>query len=121
MTEKELLSLGNKQNGGHLDVVTLACGLIGGETILPFTPHSVEIFVSQLTNNGLHYNALKYLEELLGKVPIVHVDDVCEALIFIMENSSVRGRVLCASSFVSSAEIASYYQQFYPQFDVKKE
>ncbi|PON42237.1 NAD(P)-binding domain containing protein [Parasponia andersonii] len=121
IAEKELLSMGNQNGTSGLEVVTLACGLVGGDTILPFTPFSVAMLYSQLKNTLIHYNSLKYLEELLGKVPIIHIDDVCEALIFSMVNPSMCGRFLCASSYISCAEIASYYQQHYPQFHVKNE
>ncbi|XP_024020972.1 putative anthocyanidin reductase [Morus notabilis] len=122
LAEKELLEhyLGNK-SGGQLEVVSLACGLVGGETVLPFAPASTAMFYSQLTNNEVYYNSLKYLEELIGKVPIIHIDDVCEAHIFCMENPSIHGRFLCATSCISCVEIASYYQRNYPQFHVKKE
>ena len=56
LAEKELLSFENK-NGGGLEVVTLACGLIGGDTVLPFTPGSSGVLISQLTNNELNYNS----------------------------------------------------------------
>lgn len=119
MAEKEILSYGNKSYGGF-EVVTLACGLVGGE--LPYTPTSVAVFLSQLTNNAIMYQSLKYLEELLGKVPIIHIDDVCEAHIFFcMEKPSIDGRFLCASSYVASTEIAHYYQHYYPEFHMKPE
>ncbi|KAL5571387.1 hypothetical protein UlMin_020984 [Ulmus minor] len=120
LAEKELLSFENK-NGGGLEVVTLACGLIGGDTVLPFTPGSSGNLISQLTNNEVNYNSLRYLEELNGKIAVVHIEDVCEAHIFCMENPSLKGRFLCASSFISSAKIAAYYQENYPTFHVKKE
>lgn len=99
----------------------MACGLVGGNSLPPFTPTSVACFVSQLTNSANEYNSLRFLEELLGKIPIVHIDDVCDAHIFCMESPSINGRFLCSSSYVSSAKIASYYQQHYPEFEVKQE
>ncbi|KAL5571390.1 hypothetical protein UlMin_020987 [Ulmus minor] len=120
LTEKELLSFENK-NGGGLEVVTLVCGLVGGDTLLSFTPVTSAIIISQLTNNEINYNSLRYLEELNGKIPIVHIQDVCEAHIFCMENPSLKGRFLCASSFISSVEIAAYYREKYPKFHVEKE
>ncbi|XP_062091440.1 NADPH HC-toxin reductase 1-like [Humulus lupulus] len=120
ISERELLSIGNKDGDG-LEVVTLACGLVGGDTLLPVIPFSVAMLYSHLKNSPILYDSLRYLEELLGKIPIIHIEDVCEALIFSMENPSVRGRFLCASAYVSTAEIASHYQQHYPQFHFKKE
>ncbi|CAN6710831.1 unnamed protein product [Malus baccata var. baccata] len=120
LAEREILSYGNQKNGG-LEVVTLACGLVGGDALLPFTSSSVAVFISQLTNSATEYQLLRFLEELVGKIPIVHIDDVCDAHIFCMEKPSISGRFLCASSYVSSAEIATYYQQNYPIFQVKPE
>ena len=115
------MSFGN-ENGGPLEVVTLVCGLVGGDSSLLSTiPGSVATMLSQLTNNEQFYNSLRCLEELFGKLPLIHIEDVCEAHIFCMENPSVRGRVMCASSLVSSVEIAKYYQENYPQLHVKQE
>ncbi|CBI40492.3 unnamed protein product, partial [Vitis vinifera] len=107
VAEKEILSHGENKTGG-LEVVSLAYGLVGGETLLPYTPESVDLFISQLTDHENRYQALKFLEELLGKVPIIHIDDVCEAHIFCIEKPSINGRFLCASSSISSAKITNY-------------
>ncbi|XP_031260367.1 putative anthocyanidin reductase [Pistacia vera] len=120
-TEKEMLSYGSNTDGDRLEVVTLDIGLVGGETLLSYTPSTVAMYISQLTNSKHLYQALRFTEDLLGKIPMVHVDDVCEAHIFCMENPSINGRFLCASSYVSSAQIANYYQQNYPEFHFNQE
>lgn len=121
LTEEHILSYGNIENGGGLEVVTLPCGLVGGDTLQSFTPGSVVVCISQITGNTNAYKSLKFLAELLGKIPLVHVDDVCEALIFCMENTSISGRLLCASSYISSEEIATHYAIHYPEFNIKQE
>ncbi|XP_006366563.1 anthocyanidin reductase-like [Solanum tuberosum] len=118
LAEKEMLKF--EKEG--LEVVTLCCGLVGGNTYLPYIPTSDAMFLSMLTQEEILYNSLKFLEELIGKVPIVHIEDVCEAHLFFMNNvGSLNGRFLCASSFVSTAEIGTYYQHNYPEFKVNKE
>ncbi|OMO64317.1 NAD-dependent epimerase/dehydratase [Corchorus capsularis] len=124
ITEKEILryycSDANVASG--VEVVSLACGLVGGDTVLPYTPGSVATLLSQLTDHKNLNHFLKCLEEMLGKVPVVHINDVCEAHIFCMENPSITsGRFLCAASYVSTAEIANGYQLYYPEFHVKQE
>ncbi|KAF8379668.1 hypothetical protein HHK36_029112 [Tetracentron sinense] len=86
LLEKEFLSHRDRQNG-ELEVVTLACGLVGGHTLLSYTPTSVAMFISQFMNDPLSYQPLRFLEELSGKVPIIHIDDVCEAHLFCTEES----------------------------------
>lgn len=114
------MSFANR-NDAPLEVVTLGSGLVGGDTLLSFTPGSVAVLACQLTNDAIRYGSIKYMEELLGKIPIVHIQDICEAHIFCMENPSISGRFLCANSYVSCAEIASYYQEHYPHLHVKNE
>ena len=102
-------------------MVTLPLGVVGGDTFQSYTPLSVALFISSLTSGEFTYQALRFLEELVGKLPIVHIDDVCEAHIFCMEQPSIRGRFLCANSYVSSSEIADYYRKNYPEYHVKQE
>ncbi|KAG4989279.1 hypothetical protein JHK82_031610 [Glycine max] len=74
------------------------------------------LFWDGAQDNQVAYQSLKFLEELDGKIPIVHVEDVCEAHIFCAENWSINGRFLVASSYASSVDIANYYLQAYPEF-----
>lgn len=50
----------------------------------------------------LHLSLISLIKNIkLVRIPLVHVDDVCEAHIFCMQNTSINGRFLCASSFIS--------------------
>ncbi|CAK9165796.1 unnamed protein product [Ilex paraguariensis] len=117
LAEKEVLSY----NGRGIMVATLACGLVGGGTILSTMPESMGVLISQIAKKEGRYQTLRFLEELIGKVPILHIEDVSEAHIFCMEDSSINGRFLCASTYLSSAEIASYCRQYYPEIDMAEE
>ncbi|KAI9072531.1 hypothetical protein K1719_045490 [Acacia pycnantha] len=118
-SEKEILSY-NEEGGGSMEVVSLACGLVGGDTVLSSTPQSVEVLISQLKDSEMAFHCLRFLEELLGKIPIVHIKDVCDAHILCITKPSLSGKFLVASSFVSSSEIATHYLQSYPHFHVKQ-
>ncbi|TYK17664.1 vestitone reductase-like [Cucumis melo var. makuwa] len=108
-TEKELLKFGESEESMKLEVVTLACGLIAGDTLHPSPAATTTVTFSQFIDESEPFKLLRFLEELDGKVPLVHIDDVCEAHIFCMEQTSIHGRFLCATSFLSSPEIANYY------------
>ncbi|KAK4415859.1 putative anthocyanidin reductase [Sesamum alatum] len=120
LAEKELLSFGSDK-AGEMEVVTLPCGLVGGEALMPYLSGSLTVFLSQLTNDEVLVSSLKFLQELLAKVPVVHIEDVTNAHIFCMKEASMNGRFLCANAHVSTAEIASYYQQKFPGLSIKKE
>ncbi|XVF22405.1 hypothetical protein REPUB_Repub12eG0169600 [Reevesia pubescens] len=116
LSEKQLL-----RYDGEVEVVSLVCGLLGGETLLLSMPESMGVLISQATKNRRRYHTLRFLEELLGKVPILHIEDVCDAHIFCLEKPSISGRFLCASAYLSSADIASHFRKHYPDIDIPDE
>ncbi|KAK8520944.1 hypothetical protein V6N13_077074 [Hibiscus sabdariffa] len=117
LAEKEALRF----NGGKLEVVSLACGLVGGETLLPFVPTSVAVMLSQLTGSWPAFVGLEYMEQLLGSIPMVHIDDVCEAHVFCMEKPSMAGRFICAAANPTIAQIAAYFRHHYPHHQIPQE
>ncbi|CAL9030355.1 unnamed protein product, partial [Prunus brigantina] len=84
LAERAVLSYNDIDNG-KLEVVTLPCGLVGGETLLSYLATSVGVLISQLTGDSFGYNGLKLMQEVNGSVPLVHIEDVCQAHIFCME------------------------------------
>ncbi|WVY94757.1 hypothetical protein V8G54_033845 [Vigna mungo] len=117
-----MLSYGNDETGGRkLEVVALPCGLVGGDCLVSSTINSRVTCIAQIVQNEVAYTALKFLERFLGKIPLAHIDDVCEAHIFCMESTSISGRFLCASSYISLQEMANYYARYHPEFNVKQE
>ncbi|XP_068330993.1 NADPH HC-toxin reductase 1-like [Pyrus communis] len=117
LSEKEAL----KHISDELEVVSIVCGLVGGDTFLPTMPNSMKVLISQITKNERRYKTLRFLEELLGKLPFVHIEDVCTAHILCMEQPSISGRFLCAGAYLSSAEIASHWEKNYPDIRIAKE
>ncbi|KAJ9539204.1 hypothetical protein OSB04_031937 [Centaurea solstitialis] len=118
--EQEILKIGDEK-ASKLEVVTLSCGLVGGRGHLPYVASSVMTLISQVINNATRYYLLRHIEELLGKIPIVHIEDVCRAHIFCAEKPLVNGRFLCSSSYVTSADIAKYYLENYPHLHLNQE
>ena len=100
-------------------MVTLLCGLVGGETILSHVPLSLQVILSPFTGNMFgYYHGLKFMEEVLGSVPLVAIDDVCEAHVFCMENPSIKGRYLCAAADPTVGEIKAYLEENHPEFKI---
>ncbi|KAL8499723.1 hypothetical protein ACS0TY_019623 [Phlomoides rotata] len=117
LSEKQVLSY----NGNGIQVVSLCTGLVGGDTIQPFLPSSISVLVSQVLRDGPEYEGLRSLEELMSRVPIIHVEDVTEAHIFSIQNLDMNGRFLCAGAFLKSAEIASLVHKLHPDITIPPE
>jgi anthocyanidin reductase len=61
---------------------------------------------------------MKQIEMATGSIPMVHVDDLCRAEIFVAEEESARGRYICCSLNTTAKEIARFLAVTYPQYNV---
>ncbi|KAK9145382.1 hypothetical protein Sjap_005285 [Stephania japonica] len=118
LAEKEALSYNDKVNGETLEVVTLPCAAIGGDTLLPYLSGSQEMILAPLTRNKESSTNLNFIHALLGAVPLVHIHDVCEAHIFCMEKPLMVGRFLCSCGCLSSRQLADYWRKNYLEFEL---
>ncbi|XP_010915682.1 NADPH HC-toxin reductase 1 [Elaeis guineensis] len=117
-SEKEALSYNCKEGKKEFEVVSLACALVGGDTLLPSMSLSARCMISPLTGEKMSYRQLKFLQALVGSVPLVHIEDVCEAHTFCMEKPSMAGRFLVASAYPTMQELVDYYTKSYPELRV---
>ncbi|XVF51349.1 hypothetical protein PTKIN_Ptkin04bG0178000 [Pterospermum kingtungense] len=86
LAEKEALSY-NEKHYGKLEVVSLSCGLVHGR------------------------RDSSILRAFKCGIPLVHIDDVCDAHIFCIEKPSMRGRFLCAAANPTISEIATFSEK----------
>ncbi|KAI3930451.1 hypothetical protein MKW92_000724 [Papaver armeniacum] len=126
LSEKEILKFGDKDiNGGvEFEAVSLTCGLVGGDTILSYLPDSIGVLASHPTvipNHTPKHENLKFLEAVVGKVPVVHIEDIVDAHLFCMEQASMNGRYLCANGYVTVNEIGDYFRQYHPELTIAQE
>ncbi|KAF0907193.1 hypothetical protein E2562_015702 [Oryza meyeriana var. granulata] len=118
LSEKELLSY-NESPTRAFEVVSLACALVGGDTLQPYLWSSIPVVVAPLTGSEVYHNALKFMQALLGSVPLVHIDDICEAHIFCMEQPSIAGRFLCAGGYPNMKDYVDRFAAKFPEMEIK--
>ncbi|KAJ1704455.1 hypothetical protein LUZ63_004234 [Rhynchospora breviuscula] len=120
LSENEILKY-NKEGEQRLEVVSLTCALVGGDTILSYVPDTPHVIISPLTGIEVYHSTLKFLHALLGSVPLVHIDDVCEAHIFCIERSVMAGRFLCAVDYPTLKDFGDYFAKKFPDLKLIKE
>eukprot|EP00253_Pinus_taeda_P005096 PITA_05096 len=116
LAEQAALQYG-KENPG-MDVVTISPVLVGGPAITPNVPFSVEVTLALLTGHQQNIQLLKALQMIYGAIRLVHVEDVCSAHIFLMENPSAHGRYICCPIITTMPQLADYLCKRYPQYNV---
>lgn len=118
LSEEELLRHNESEGGRAFEVVTLACGLVGGDTIQPILWSSIPVVVAPLTGNEMHHNSLKFMQALCGSVPLVHIEDACEAHLFCMDQPSMAGRFLCAVGYPNMEDYVARFAARYPEHKI---
>lgn len=111
LAEKAAIEYG--LNSGQMEVVTIGPGYVGGPAIISTFPYSCGEILSPITGN---YEGLKLNESLLGSVPLVHIDDLCEAHIFLMEQQKVQGRHICCVSSLTVSQLIAFIHKLHPHF-----
>jgi len=120
VSEQELLAY-NAGESPEFEVVTVPCPVVAGDTLQGRATESLECAASPVTRDECRFGALRMLQQLLGSVPLAHVDDVCDALVFCMERPSMAGRFLCAAAYPTVADIVDHFAAKYPHLDLLKE
>jgi len=112
LAEKAAIEYG--LNSGQMEVVTIGPGYVCGPTIISSTlPSSRDEILSPITGN---IEGLKLNESFLGSIPLVHVEDVCEAHIFLMEQPKVQGRHICCLNPLTISQLSDSIHKLYPHF-----
>ncbi|KAK8295160.1 hypothetical protein V6Z12_D05G045700 [Gossypium hirsutum] len=107
-TERAVLEFGT-QHG--LDVVTVNPGLVVGPFICPKFPDSVRSSLALVLGNRSDYG-------ILLNIPMVHVDDVARAHIFLLEYPDVKGRYNYSSNTISLDKLSEFLGGKYPEFPI---
>jgi hypothetical protein len=122
LSEKELLSYNESskdQPRTLVEVVALACAVVGGDTIQTYLWSSLAVVVAPLTGQAILHNSLMFIQALMGSVPLAHVEDVCEAHVFCMEQASMSGRFLCAAGYPNMRDIVDHFAAKHPDLEIK--
>uniref|UniRef100_A0A0A8XPN5 NAD-dependent epimerase/dehydratase domain-containing protein n=1 Tax=Arundo donax TaxID=35708 RepID=A0A0A8XPN5_ARUDO len=80
---------------------------------------SVPASLSLLSGDEAAFGVLKVIEVATGCVPMVHVDDLCRAEMFVAEEDAAAGRYICCSVNTAIVEIERFLADKYPQYGVK--
>jgi anthocyanidin reductase len=61
---------------------------------------------------------LELIEAASGSIPLVHIDDVCGAEIFVAEAEAPAGRYIVCTLNTTAIELANFLHAKYPQYEL---
>ncbi|XP_003623718.3 vestitone reductase [Medicago truncatula] len=107
MAEKVVLEFGEQLG---LDVVTIIPTLVVGSFICPKLPGSIYTSLSLLFGDKNPFG--------FSHLPMVHVDDIARAHIFLLEHPNPKGRYNCSPFMANIEEIAQHISSKYPEIHI---
>ncbi|KAK1325984.1 Dihydroflavonol-4-reductase [Acorus calamus] len=97
------------ENG--LDLITIIPTLVVGPFIMSSMPPSMITALALITGNEPHYSILKQIQ-------LVHLDDLCNCHIFLLEHPEAKGRYICSSHDTTIIDLAKLMKERYPEYDI---
>ncbi|KAK9165491.1 hypothetical protein Scep_000682 [Stephania cephalantha] len=95
----------------NIDFISIIPTLVVGPFIMPSMPPSLVTALSLITGNEAHYSILK-------QVQFVHLDDLCEAHIYLFEHPEAKGRYICSSHDATIIHVAKMLKEKFPEYNV---
>uniref|UniRef100_A0ACD5ZD04 Uncharacterized protein n=1 Tax=Avena sativa TaxID=4498 RepID=A0ACD5ZD04_AVESA len=103
-----------RANGIHL--VSVVLPTVAGPFLTPAVPTSVQLLLSPVTRDPKLSALLASVHARFGCVPLAHVQDACDAHVFLMDAPAAHGRYLCAGGSHPMTHIARLLSSSYPPF-----
>jgi bifunctional dihydroflavonol 4-reductase/flavanone 4-reductase len=97
------------EHGLHL--ITIIPTLVVGPFFSAGMPPSMITALALVTRNEPHY-------WILRQIQFVHLDDLCDAHIFLLEHPAASGRYVCSSHDATIHGLAAMLRERYPEYDI---
>ncbi|KQK08883.1 dihydroflavonol 4-reductase isoform X2 [Brachypodium distachyon] len=95
----------------ELHLISVIPTLVVGPFISAGMPPSMVTALALITGNEAHYSILK-------QVQLVHLDDLCDAMVYLFEHPDARGRYICSSHEDTIHGLARMLRQRFPEYGI---
>ncbi|XP_026392448.1 putative anthocyanidin reductase isoform X4 [Papaver somniferum] len=107
-------------NERGIDLVSVIPTTVAGPFLTPTVPASVRVLLSPITGDPELYPILSAVHTRMGSISVVHIEDICNAHIFLMEEARAKGRYICSSQSCTMSQLEAYLALEYPPYTTKR-
>ncbi|KAK6774213.1 hypothetical protein RDI58_029452 [Solanum bulbocastanum] len=101
-----------KENG--IDLISTITPTIAGPFLTPTVPSSIRVLLSPITGDPELLAILTAVNTRMGSIALAHIEDICRAHIFLMENIKAEGRYICCARSWAMSEVIDHLKKEYP-------
>lgn len=99
-----------------MEVVTIGPSAVCGPSLTSTFPVSCRLITGVSPESSEFTQLGNFTQMKFETVSLVHIDDVCEAHIFLMEQPNVEGRHICSAFTLSFPALANMIHKLHPYF-----
>ncbi|PHT73037.1 hypothetical protein T459_23822, partial [Capsicum annuum] len=101
-----------KENG--IDLVSTITPTVAGPFLTPTVPLSIQVLLSPITGDPELLAILTAVKTRMGSIALAHIEDICHAHIFLMENIKAEGRYICCAKSWTMPTVIGELKKEYP-------
>ncbi|MCL7044586.1 hypothetical protein MKW94_005743 [Papaver nudicaule] len=119
ISEETALQYANEKG---IDLISVIPTTVAGPFLTPAVPASVRVLLSPVTGNTGDpelYPILSAVHTRMGSISVVHIEDICNAHIFLME-AKAKGRYICSSQSCTMSQLEEYLTLEYPHYTTQR-
>ncbi|CAN1277605.1 Dihydroflavonol 4-reductase [Linum perenne] len=91
--------------GNGIDIISVVTPTVAGPFLNSSVPASIQVLMSPITGDRSFSSILSAVSNRMGSIGLVHIDDICRAHLFLMENSKAEGKYLCCTNSCLLSEL----------------
>ncbi|CAN1283902.1 Bifunctional dihydroflavonol 4-reductase/flavanone 4-reductase [Linum perenne] len=115
LAEKEAWKYAKENN---IDFISIIPTLVLGPFITPSMPPSLITTLSLFTGIYIRISENKGHYKIMEQGHFVHLDDLCNAHIFLFEHPDAKGRYICNIDDINIYELAEFLTHKYPEYNI---
>ncbi|KAL0292454.1 UNVERIFIED_CONTAM: putative anthocyanidin reductase [Sesamum radiatum] len=101
-----------EENG--IDLISVITTTVGGPFLTPTVPSSIQVLVSPITGDPKMLPILDSVNSRMGSIALVHIEDLCNAHVFLMEHPKAEGRYICCTQSCVMSELVELLRKEFP-------
>ncbi|XP_044491870.1 putative anthocyanidin reductase [Mangifera indica] len=117
LTEQAAFEFAKENN---IDLVSVITTTVAGPFLTSSVPSSIRVLLSPITGDSKFISILSAVNTRMGSVALVHIEDICNAHIFLMGNARAEGRYMCCAKSCLMSELVKHLNRVYPSSNLQK-
>ncbi|KAJ8436203.1 hypothetical protein Cgig2_006890 [Carnegiea gigantea] len=117
LTEEAAFKFANKHG---LDLVSVITTTVAGPFLTSTVPSSIRVLLSPITGDPEFFPILNAVNTRIGSIGLVHIDDICNVHIFLMQHPRAQGRYMCCAVNCHMSKLVHLLAEAYPSVNMQR-